>query len=601
VKISTPIVVILCVVSAPLSSRAQFGTGAGGGLGPASATRPGGNAPRANFPTQPALEQDQQPAPRIKSETVRIPVRVVVRDTHGRAVGDLSKEDFKLYQDGKQQEIAGFTAVSDASATGVVASSALPGTSKDASNASPSQSTAQAPVTRSIALFFDDTHLYFTDLAQTAQAAQKYIATLQPDDRVAIVTASGHGGTNFITDRSQLLDALQHLQAHPPPGGTIGPTNLLMPCPPPITYSEANAIIDDGSDAVLSIAAGDFARCNGIKLQSADAANGMTAAQARAAAAQTRAAGEQGIDAVFTALERVIRFLGESRGDRIIVLVSPGFMLGRHDASFDDVANLALHSRVVINTLDARGLSVPGQDGVWDNDRFQRQGYGHFEVEQPILEDLADATGGLFIKNNNDFAGALREMSEPPESYYLLSYAPRDLAANGKYHLLKVSLARRSLDTVQARRGFYAPSKLETPEDAAQREIEDALFADDQQRDLPMKFEIHLFTNSTGAQNLVLRADVDPSQLAFDRSGSANHDNLAVALAVFDRDGNYVAGNERFDQMDLKDATLDQLKKTGFYMDVNVDLKPGDYVVRAVARESNSKHIAAQSSSLTVP
>jgi hypothetical protein len=276
-------------------------------------------------------------------------------------------------------------------------------------------------------------------------------------------------------------------------------------------------------------------------------------------------------------------------------------MLGRHDASFDDVANLALHSRVVINTLDARGLSVPGQDGVWDNDRFQRQGYGHFEVEQPILEDLADATGGLFIKNNNDFAGALREMSEPPESYYLLSYAPRDLAANGKYHLLKVSLARRSLDTVQARRGFYAPSKLETPEDAAQREIEDALFADDQQRDLPMKFEIHLFTNSTGAQNLVLRADVDPSQLAFDRSGSANHDNLAVALAVFDRDGNYVAGNERFDQMDLKDATLDQLKKTGFYMDVNVDLKPGDYVVRAVARDSNSKHIAAQSSSLTVP
>jgi len=116
-----------------------------------------------------------------------------------------------------------------------------------------------------------------------------------------------------------------------------------------------------------------------------------------------------------------------------------------------------------------------------------------------------------------------------------------------------------------------------------------------------MKFEIHLFTNSTGAQNLVLRADVDPSKLAFDRSGSANHDNLAVALAVFDRDGNYVAGNERFDQMDLKDATLDQLKKTGFYMDVNVDLKPGDYVVRAVARDSNSKHIAAQSSSLTVP
>ena len=36
-------------------------------------------------------------------------VRVVVRDDNGRTVGNLHKEDFRLFDDGKPQEIADFS------------------------------------------------------------------------------------------------------------------------------------------------------------------------------------------------------------------------------------------------------------------------------------------------------------------------------------------------------------------------------------------------------------------------------------------------------------------------------------------------------------
>ena len=46
---------------------------------------------------------------RIRAERNLVLVRVVVRDDKGRTVGNLHKEDFRLLDDGKPQEIADFS------------------------------------------------------------------------------------------------------------------------------------------------------------------------------------------------------------------------------------------------------------------------------------------------------------------------------------------------------------------------------------------------------------------------------------------------------------------------------------------------------------
>ncbi|HKQ87102.1 MAG TPA: VWA domain-containing protein, partial [Candidatus Acidoferrales bacterium] len=255
----------------------------------------------------PSTGQRSQAA--IRAETIVVPVRVVVRDNRGRAIANLKTDNFKLYQDGKLQEIANFTAMVSAATP---ASPSVAG-SRSAASASanigaesvPSKG-APATASRFIALFFDDVHLYFADMAQIRTAAEKYLSSLQPQDRVAIVTASGQGEAAFTSDRDKLHATIAKLMPHPFPGGSMAPAPLAK-CPPAMTYTEANAIAEQGSDEVLAVAGGDFAKCDGIAAEDPAAAAEIGESHAHAAAEQVQVAGEEAVNAVFEALQTSIR------------------------------------------------------------------------------------------------------------------------------------------------------------------------------------------------------------------------------------------------------------------------------------------------------
>ena len=64
------------------------------------------------------------------------------------------------------------------------------------------------------------------------------------------------------------------------------------------------------------------------------------------------------------ALETLIRHLSALPGERSIVFVSPGFLTQELKYELSQITDRALHARVVINTLDSRGLfaPIPGGD-----------------------------------------------------------------------------------------------------------------------------------------------------------------------------------------------------------------------------------------------
>ena len=56
-------------------------------------------------------QQLQQSPPVVRSFVNEVLVAVVVLDAQGHAVGNLTKDDFQVYDDGKPQTITGFTII----------------------------------------------------------------------------------------------------------------------------------------------------------------------------------------------------------------------------------------------------------------------------------------------------------------------------------------------------------------------------------------------------------------------------------------------------------------------------------------------------------
>src|SRR5579864_3168997 len=117
--------------------------------------------------------RETQPAFKLKTERNLVTVRVVVRDSKGNALGNLHKEDFRLLDNGKPQIITTFAV----EAPGAIGSTPAPPIVKPADTGTKPEDTPVSSIPqRYLALYFDDVHMKFEDVARTRDAANGYLA-----------------------------------------------------------------------------------------------------------------------------------------------------------------------------------------------------------------------------------------------------------------------------------------------------------------------------------------------------------------------------------------------------------------------------------------
>jgi hypothetical protein len=143
---------------------------------PAQTAAPQAEPANQSHPDQSAAEiASHEEATTFKVNVKLVMVRAVVRDSQGHAIGNLHKEDFKLFDNRKPQIISHF-------------SMEQPGTQvakeRKTSDENGSEKLPSVPE-RYIAFVFDDVHLTFGDLVQARTAAEHHLATLKPTDRAA--------------------------------------------------------------------------------------------------------------------------------------------------------------------------------------------------------------------------------------------------------------------------------------------------------------------------------------------------------------------------------------------------------------------------------
>jgi VWFA-related protein len=538
----------------------------------------------------------------LQSHVNLVPVRVVVRDAKGNTVTGLRKEDFQLFEDGKPQDISHFAIETPASVSETVVK-------PDAGPAGTGASANFVPPSRFVALLFDDVHITTQDLMRTRQAATRFIdSSVQPADRVAVFTISGQSQMDFTADRDKLRAALLGLMVRPVTGGATAKGQC-----PQMDYYEANLIVNNLDPRALSVATEDTLACGYETDTSTQQERQQMIQQAQTFAESTAnevyEEGRTQTDSSLRRLEEVLRRLSALPGQRVLVLLSPGFIYPEREYELSRLIDSANRANVFINTLDARGLytSDLDDDTIEPVTRLQPPGTRSMfrdeaqSADSDVLMALADGTGGFAIHNNNDLIGGLRMIAAAPEVSYLLAFTPHNFKFDGKFHSLKVTLATKQPVTIQTRRGFYAPKHSVSVEEAAKQEIQEALFSQDVQQQVPIQLHTQYYKVDATDTKLAVMTHVDLARLHFEKAAGRNDENLTIVTALFDRDGNIVTAIEKTVEMRLLDTTLTRLSRTGVTVKTSFDVKPGVYLVRLVVRDSNAAQLSTENGSVEIP
>jgi hypothetical protein len=167
---------------------------------------------------------------------------------------------------------------------------------------------------------------------------------------------------------------------------------------------------------------------------------------------------------------------------------------------------------------------------------------------------------------------------------------------------LKVSLAKGLTGyQVQARRGYFVQSHATDPAQQAKQEVEEAFFSRDEIHDLPVELHTQFFKTGEYKAKLSILARVDIKHLRFRKADGRNYNTLTVVGGIFDRNGNYVAGNQKVVDMKLKDQTLETLPESGLTVKTTLDVVSGSYVIRLVVRDSEGRVMSAQNGVVEIP
>jgi VWFA-related protein len=494
---------------------------------------------------------------------------------------------------------------------------------------------------RYIALYFDDLNTSDADLIQARDAADHFLTTnLRPKDHVAIFTA-GKALSSFVSDPRQVHEALLQLRAS-------RKVNKILQCPDLSDY-QAEEMIQDGNplSSVWTVALAEAKTCAPPPDPRSNASAIRMLAEQITAQAQGR------VRENLQMFAQVVRYIAQAPGQRIVVLVSPGFLSRSDQLSIDRTIDLALRAQVVINSLDPKGLAVLMRESDASKatsvlpDPRATEARHHVDAESEfvgtdVLAEFAQGTGGEFFHNDNDLKAGFNALAGRPDEY-VLAFASQAIKPDGKYHELRVTLTEKQKgSTILARRGYYAvkeetatvPAVSQTQakndnattaretqaasgdagssasstkpspagaEDQDQVHIQDALRSKAESMDLPVGIEASPSEGEGAKRLLAMTVHLDTRALPL-RSDSAHHlDALTFAVAVYDANDSVVEVRQRHATVDLSDDELQDFLSDGVDVNMMFDLKPATYRLRVAVIESNQHKLAEFSRIVSVP
>jgi VWFA-related protein len=432
----------------------------------------------------------QQPRPVFRSGVAHVMLDVVVTDRDDRPVVNLTRDEFRIVEDGRPQAISEFELVSVPLENRTIDLRAAPAPAPDtASNAPPRRAS------RAVAFVLDDLTLTGQDIIPVQRIMAEFLRTLAADDLVAITYVRRSDlGQDFTSDTDRLIRAVTNLRASigAPNSGVLRDTLLVL------------------KNVASTLGAAPHARRAVVYVSSGY--NNPLIARARVR--------QSASDAAFYA------------------------------EIMEDAYRHARQRGIPIYAIDPRGLASP--ESVFGIGAIRSPGEraalaSRIEAEQYFMTSLGAGTGGRGFVNQSDLAWAARQIVEENGSYYLLGFSPTPYRADDRFHDVKVTVTRPGL-RVRARAGYLAerPRPLPTSAPTLRRALEDGVAGGD----LALRACAAPVTPTRRGAGLALTVDIAYPA----RPDAAGDDTFHVAWVAVDPDARVRASGTRTLEVPLGSA-----------------------------------------------
>ena len=585
----------------------------------------------------PAAQAQSSGAPVLKAESRVVRVDVVVMDKKGNYVEDLKANDFKVYNDNKEQKVDNFAFGSDPA----------------------------APVKENrhyLVLFFDNSTMDVGDQAHARAAAKKFIEANAGADRVMAVAEFGGAlriEQNFTADADRLEQVVAgvktpSISTNAPPPST--PTGIVLPA----SSGLGNAEADFGAYSVL-LAIRSLAKnlasipgrkslilfTSGFQLTPENTAELTATIDAcNKANIAIYPLDVRGLDVPMTEIPK-----GTSPG-RWADGVAPAAMFVAPDRSADWNHPPAQFRLASYDTSNAAEIEAPqhgggggggghggggggGGGGTGGGGGHTGRGTGgtggtggkggtggtgggttrggpaggtaqpslmspyaqprsivpafpeSAATNQQVLYSLAEGTGGFTIFNTNDLLAGLQKISREQNEYYLLGFVPSD-SPEGSCHTLKVKVDRGGTN-VRARSGYcnVKPS--------------DVLVGKPIEKDLELRAASAPAGESTGAlqapffytspneARVSLVMEVPASVLDFSKVKGKYHADVNFLGIAYKPDGSVAARFSDESTLDLEKDDWKKFTESPMRYENQFEIAPGQYKLSVVLSGGNQK------------
>jgi len=496
---------------------------------------------------------------------------VVARDAKtGEIVHGLKQSDFRVYENGKEQQISSFdfesvdmaTPLNEATVSGLAAGPGGNG-SKAVVVARPEELRNH----RLIVMFFDLTSMQPEDLERSVDAAQDFLKKkMQPADLVALVSL---GDTLSVDqDFTQNKDALiREVGAY---NGTEGQAFT------PGATSNSNQVEDTTSYTA------DESEYNDLNT-----------------------------DRELFALMSISKSLAKIGEKKSLLYFSGGISRDgiENQASLRAAINSAVRANLAIYSVDTRGLQAISPLG--DASTGSLRGSGAYNgaallnnmnanfASQEVMSTLSSDTGGKAFFDSNDFAPAFARVQADTSAYYAIGFRSTNPMRDGKYRKLTFKITRPGIK-LEYRPGYYAPADFKhSGREDREQELEDQLASDLPATDIAVHMDAMYFRQDENRFFVPISLVVPGSQIPFVKGGDKDKATLDIIGEVIDEVRRPIGRARETVKLNL-DQSL-QARQKNIQYTTSFNLPPGKYTMKFVVRENQTGRMGSFVADITLP